>query len=101
MKSSRILAETLIILAAVLILFNLCVITIASAQEHEAESKFTNVVSIEGKSGLNLIVANIYNDKRLMFALGGTLLMAIMGLSLGQIAEMVIKILGIKRPRKS
>jgi hypothetical protein len=101
MRSSRFLVKTLIISSAVLILLNLFLLTIAPAQEHESEGQFANVVSVEDKTGISLIIANIYNNERLIFALGGTLFMAAIGLSLGQILEMIIKAAGIKRPRKT
>jgi uncharacterized membrane protein YdjX (TVP38/TMEM64 family) len=101
MKSPRFSAKMLIIFAVVLVLLNLFLITMALAQENEGDGKFHNAVSVEGKTGISLVIANLYNNQRLLFALGGTLFMAAMGLSLGQILEMVIKALGIKRPRKS
>jgi hypothetical protein len=101
MNSSRVWVKIILISFAVLILLNLFLLTHALAQENEGKGKFSNVVSVEGKTGLSLIIANIYNDQRWLFALGGTLIMAALGLSFGQILEMVIKALGIKRPRKT
>ena len=63
---------------------------------HEDAGKLERVVPLEGKSGINLLLATWYNENRLLFALVTTATMAILGIVVGQITESVLKLVGVK-----
>jgi ABC-type phosphate/phosphonate transport system permease subunit len=53
-------------------------------------------VDLDNQTGINLIIARLYNDNRLLFALAVTATMAIMGVIIGQITGFILRILGLK-----
>ena len=63
---------------------------------HGDTGQLEHVVSLEGKTGLNLMLAELYNEDRLLYALVVTVTMAVLGIVVGQITEMILKLLGIK-----
>ncbi|UCG52900.1 MAG: hypothetical protein JSW58_04910 [Candidatus Latescibacterota bacterium] len=63
---------------------------------HDEEGKLEHVVSLEGKSGVNLILARWYNENRVLYALVVTATMALLGIVVGQVTEWVLKLVGVK-----
>ncbi|UCC79344.1 MAG: hypothetical protein JSW64_13895 [Candidatus Zixiibacteriota bacterium] len=53
-------------------------------------------VDLEDQSGINLIIAKLYNDNRLLFALAVTVTMAVVGIIIGQITGVLLRLLGLK-----
>jgi hypothetical protein len=72
----------------------------AIAQEHEEDGKLEHVVATDNISGVSLLLANLYNNERLLYALAVTFMMATLGIIVGQATDFLLKVLGIKRPRK-
>jgi hypothetical protein len=71
----------LIILLLILIFFMTClpVLAIVFDQHEEESGEFEHRVSTEGLSGISLILVNLYNDHRLIYAIVTTISMAIFG----------------------
>jgi hypothetical protein len=63
---------------------------------HGETGTLEHVVSLEGKTGLSLLLAELYNDNRLLYALVVTATMAFLGAVVAQITEFVLKLMGIK-----
>jgi len=63
---------------------------------HEDAGKLEHVVPLEGKSGINLLLATWYNENRLLFALVTTATMAFLGIVVGQVTESILKLIGVK-----
>jgi hypothetical protein len=63
---------------------------------HDEEGKLEHVVSLEGKTGINLLLAKWYNENRWLYALVVTGTMAVLGIVVGQITEVTLKLFGIK-----
>jgi hypothetical protein len=58
--------------------------------------KLEHVVSLEGKSGLNLLMAKWYNENRLLYATVVTATMAVLGIVIGRVTEFALKLFGVK-----
>lgn len=67
-----------------------------AGDEHEDAGKLEHKVSLEGKSGANLLLAKWYNENRLLYALVVTATMAVLGVVVGQITELVLRLIGVK-----
>jgi hypothetical protein len=52
-------------------------------------------VATENLSGLSLWLASLYNDERLYYSLLVTLIMGVIGLSIGFVTDVVLKIFGL------
>jgi hypothetical protein len=63
---------------------------------HEDAGDLEHKVDIENQSGVNLIIAKLYNDNRLLFALAVTVTMAVVGIIIGQITGVLLRFLGLK-----
>lgn len=68
----------------------------AFAGGHEETGDLEHKVDLENKSGINLIIGQLYNDNRLLFALAVTVTMALVGIIIGQIAGVLLRLLGLK-----
>jgi hypothetical protein len=64
-------------------------------EEHDGE-KLEHVVPLEGKSGVNLLLARWYNENRLLYALAVTVAMAAFGFLIGRATEWALRLLGFK-----
>lgn len=70
--------------------------SVALADEHGETGELEYKVDLENKSGVNLIIAKLYNDNRLLFALAVTATMAVVGIIIGQITGVILRFLGLK-----
>ncbi len=66
------------------------------AEGHEEAGDLEHKVDLENKSGINLIIAKLYNDNRLLFALAVTVTMAAVGIIIGQVTGVLLRLLGLK-----
>jgi hypothetical protein len=66
------------------------------AGDHGDTGDLEHKVDIENQSGINLIIAKLYNDHRLLFALAVTVTMAVVGIIIGQITGVLLRFLGLK-----
>jgi len=74
-----------------------CLVTpVLAGGGHGETGTLEHVVSLEGKSGLSLLLAELYNDNRLLYALVVTATMAFLGAVVAQVTEFVLKLAGIK-----
>lgn len=64
---------------------------------HGEDAAISEIVDTQGKSGLSLFLANLYNDHRLMYALLVTATMAVLGMIVAQIADLVLRAVGAQR----
>jgi hypothetical protein len=62
----------------------------------EETGELKHVVSLEGKTGVNLLMAKWYNENRLLYALAVTATMAVLGIAVGQLTEFVLRIIGVR-----
>jgi ABC-type microcin C transport system permease subunit YejE len=69
---------------------------VAFADGHEDASELEHKVDTENQSGINLLIATIYNENRLLFALVVTATMAVVGVIIGQIAGVFLRLVGLK-----
>lgn len=63
---------------------------------HDEAGELEHVVSLEGKTGVNLLMAKWYNENRLLYAGVVTAVMAILGIVVGQITELALRLMGTK-----
>ncbi len=77
-------------------LFTFCSIALAGGG-HGEDAAISETVDTEGKSGVDLFLANQYNDHRLIYALLVTATMAVLGMIVAQIADFVLRALGAQR----
>ena len=66
------------------------------AGDHGESGELEHKVDLDTQSGINLVIARLYNDNRLLFALAVTATMAVMGVIIGQITGFILRILGLK-----
>lgn len=90
--------EYLPIIALLLWIFLVCGVTpaIAAGDGHGETDELKHKVELEGKSGFNLFLAKTYNDNRPVYALLVTAIMAILGIAVGQITGLVLRLLGVR-----
>lgn len=69
---------------------------LASGDEHGDTEELKHEVDLEGKTGFNLFLAEIYNNNRLLYALVVTAVMAVLGTVVAQITELVLKLIGVR-----
>jgi hypothetical protein len=62
----------------------------------EETGKLEHQVTLEGKSGANLLLARWYNENRLLFALAVTATMAVLGIVVGQVTEFALRVMGVR-----
>ena len=72
------------------------IISLAIAGGGEEAGKLEHKVSLEGKTGANLLLARWYNENRLVYALVVTATMAVLGIVVGQITEFTLRIMGVR-----
>jgi len=70
--------------------------SVSFADEHGDAGKLEHKVDLENQSGMNLIIAELYNDHRLLFALVATATMALVGIIIGHITGIILRLLGLK-----
>jgi hypothetical protein len=91
----------LLVLLAVVIIISVILINVtalpAAAGEHDEGGKLEHAVTTDGKTGVNLILAQLYNEHRLQYSLVVTLTMAILGIVVAQVTEWLLKLLGAKK----
>jgi len=64
---------------------------------HGEDVAISETVDTAGKSGVGLFLANLYNDQRLLYALLVTGTMAVLGMFVAQVADLVLRVLGAQR----
>jgi hypothetical protein len=64
--------------------------------DHGDSGSLDHKVPVEGKSGLNLWLAVLYNDNRFLFAVVVTFTMAALGMAVGYISNLALRRLGLK-----
>jgi hypothetical protein len=69
---------------------------IASGDGHGDTEELKHRVDLEGKSGFNLYLARTYNDNRPLYALLVTAIMAVLGIAVGQITGLVLRLIGVR-----
>jgi len=79
----------------VIIIASLCPVLVF-AGGHEDTGDLDHKVDLENQSGINLVIAKLYNDHRLLFALAVTVTMAVVGIIIGQVTGVLLRILGLK-----
>jgi len=74
-----------------------CLVTpVFAGGGHGETGTLEHVVSLEDKTGLSLLLAELYNDNRLLYALVVTATMAFLGAVVAQITEFVLKLIGLR-----
>ena len=66
------------------------------AGEKGNENAITNKVDTSNLSGISLWLVNLYNEERVVFALVVTLSMAVIGILIAKIADLVLKLVGFE-----
>jgi hypothetical protein len=94
-KTPFILGILAVVLTASIALTAVSVIALASDGEEET-GKLDHVVTLEGKSGVNLLLARWYNENRLVYALVVTATMAVLGIVVGQVTEFGLRLIGVR-----
>lgn len=69
---------------------------LASGDGHGDTEELKYEVDLEGKTGFNLFLAEIYNNNRLLYALVVTVTMAVLGMVVAQITEQVLRLIGVR-----
>jgi ABC-type phosphate/phosphonate transport system permease subunit len=69
--------------------------------EHKQEGRFENKVNTTNLSGIEYLIASIYNNNRLMYAIIVTVVMAILGTIMSYLTDLVLKALGLEVSRIS
>lgn len=72
------------------------IISLAIAGGGEETGKLEHKVSLEGKTGVNLLLARWYNENRLVYALVVTATMAVLGIVVGQLTEFTLRLIGVR-----
>ena len=78
-----------------------CYETYASEVSGKGEPALKNRIDTKNLSGVDLLIANLYNDDRLMYAVVVTLVMATLGTTLAFLTDLVLKMLGVEVSRIS
>ena len=69
---------------------------LASGDGHGDTEELKYEVDLEGKTGFNLFLAEIYNNNRLYYALVVTVTMAVLGMTVALITEQVLRLIGVR-----
>lgn len=94
MNKSRVIR---VLAVALTVCFAMGAFTLAfSGGGHDDKGKLEHVVTLEGKTGVNLLMARWYNENRLLYALVVTATMAFLGVVVGQVTEFTLKLFGVK-----
>ena len=93
---SRDYLRLLLTLLIISVTFACLVAPVFAGGGHGDTGTLEHVVSLEGKTGLSLLLAELYNDNRLLYALVVTATMALLGAVVAQITEFILKMIGIK-----
>ncbi|MCP4685565.1 MAG: hypothetical protein GY867_08960 [bacterium] len=64
---------------------------------HGEDADISETVDVDGKSGVSLFLANLYNDHRFLYALLVTAVMAILGMAVAQVADVVLRAVGAQK----
>ena len=62
----------------------------------ETPEKLEHDVPLEGLSGINLFFARTYNDNLLLYAIYCTVLMAVVGIAIAFVTDLVLKGMGME-----
>lgn len=73
----------------------------ASESGGKQETALTMRVETRGLSGVDLLIATLYNDDKVLYATVVTLVMAVLGTSLAFLTDLVLKALGLEVSRIS
>jgi ABC-type phosphate/phosphonate transport system permease subunit len=95
-KNAGYLILVAVVLKIILLFTVISCPSLALADGHEDSGTLEHRVDTEDKTGLNLFIANLYNDYRLLFALVVTATMAVMGIIIGQLTGFLLRLLGLK-----
>jgi hypothetical protein len=71
--------------------------TVSAGGGHGESAEISDTVDTTGKSGVSLFLADLYNDHRLLYALLVTATMAILGMIVAQVAEIILRAVGAQR----
>jgi ABC-type phosphate/phosphonate transport system permease subunit len=73
----------------------------ASEPAGKQEAALTTKVDTKNLSGVDLLIANLYNDDKVLYAIVVTMVMAVLGTSLAFLTDLVLKALGLEVSRIS
>ena len=96
MKSIQIRWKPITVLLIGIICIGSVIPVSAIAGGHGDTGKLKYVVSEEGKTGISLILAKLYNNNRLLYALVVTFTMAFLGMIVAQVTELILKTVGVR-----
>jgi len=81
----------------VILIVSMIVVSPVVAGGHGDTGELEHKITTSDKSGINLLLAQLYNDHRLIYSLVVTLTMAILGIVVAQVTELLLKLLGAKK----
>jgi hypothetical protein len=71
-------------------------LTLLAGGGHGEDEEISQIISTEGKTGINLFLVTMYNDDRLVFALLVTAVMAILGMGVASVTEVFLRAIGVR-----
>lgn len=74
-----------------------CCPVVSAGGGHGENAAISETVDTAGKTGIGLYLANLYNNDRLMYALLVTATMAVLGMIVAQVADIVLRVIGAQR----
>lgn len=74
-----------------------CCPAVLAGGGHGENVAISETVDTAGKSGVGLFLANLYNDHRLLYALLVTGTMAVLGMIVAQVADLILRVIGAQR----
>ncbi len=69
----------------------------AAAGGHGDTGELEHKITTADKTGINLLLAQLYNDHRLVYSLVVTLTMAFLGIVVALATELLLKLLGARK----
>ena len=81
----------------VLVISMAILIPTAAAVGHGDTGELEHKITTADKTGLNLLLAQLYNDHRLIYSLVVTLTMAFLGMVVALATELLLKLLGARK----
>ncbi len=100
-KTIAMSALSLLLIFAIPILMQAHESVFASESAGKQETALTMKVDTKNLSGIDLLIANLYNEDRVLYATVVTVVMAVLGTSLAFLTDLVLKALGLEVSRIS
>ncbi len=100
-RTVSIVAFSFVLVCAMPYAERLCASAYASEIGGKSESSLQKRIDTKNMTGVDLLIANLYNDDRLMYAVMVTLVMAGLGTTLAFLTDLVLKMLGVEVTRIS